>query len=256
MIKTKSLLVKLSKRFPKHIAKKYNDYVGLMCGKLPKQINSVYLALDMEETLLADVKKYKPDIIITHHPLVYGPRNKILKSNPLRAKLLADIEKLSIPVYSFHTNFDEGKGGMNDALAEKLELLDYAPLLTMPMARGGKLPKSMDVNEFALYAKKKLNADYAFLLNEGVSQISKVALIGGGGAKYFQEALNEGYDIFISGDIAHHIRRAIIASKFNYLDLPHEIESIFIPQMRKILLEIDPTLTIYQSELQKQMQPI
>ena len=30
----------------------------------------------------------------------------------------------------------------------------------------------------------------------------------------------------------------------NYLDLPHEIEKIFMPQMKKLLLEMDDSLEI------------
>ena len=51
-------------------------------------------------------------------------------------------------------------------------------------------------------------------------------------------------DIYISGDAPHHIRRSVIQHKFNYLDLPHEIEKIFMPRMKEILLEYDPTLNI------------
>jgi hypothetical protein len=40
------------------------------------------------------------------------------------------------------------------------------------------------------------------------------------------------------------VRRAIVCEKFNYLDVPHEVEKIFMPQMKKILLEIDPTLNV------------
>ena len=42
----------------------------------------------------------------------------------------------------------------------------------------------------------------------------------------------------------HHARREVISYKFNYLDLPHEIEKIFMEQMKMILLEINPSLEI------------
>jgi putative NIF3 family GTP cyclohydrolase 1 type 2 len=71
-----------------------------------------------------------------------------------------------------------------------------------------------------------------------------VAIIGGGGSYFYQNALLEGYDLFISGDVPHHVRRDVIARKYNYLDLPHEIERIFIPQMSKILQKIDGDLEI------------
>ena len=71
-----------------------------------------------------------------------------------------------------------------------------------------------------------------------------VAIVGGGGWHSFRIAQNEDYDIFISGDMPHHARREVISYKFNYLDLPHEIEKIFMKQMKMILLEINPSLEI------------
>ena len=50
--------------------------------------------------------------------------------------------------------------------------------------------------------------------------------------------------LFISGDAPHHVRRDIILHKYNYLDLPHEIERIFVAQMSKILKEINGDLNI------------
>ena len=55
-------------------------------------------------------------------------------------------------------------------------------------------------------------------------------------------AMLEGYDIHISGDTPHHIRRDVIASHYNYLDVSHEVEKIFMKQMDKLLKEIDPKL--------------
>ena len=58
--------------------------------------------------------------------------------------------------------------------------------------------------------------------------------------------MDEGYDIFITGDTPHHIRRDVLAQHYNYLDVAHEVEKIFIPQMKKILLSIDPSLEVIE----------
>jgi dinuclear metal center YbgI/SA1388 family protein len=244
MLKTKTLLQAWGKDFPKHLAKKYGDYVGLMCGKLPSSIQKVVIVLDMETTILDQVIAMQPDLVITHHPLIYGTRARVFKTDAQRAQLVKTLEKHRIPVYSLHTNFDEGRGGMNDALAETLGLIDIHPLIDDPLARGGRLPKPMHGQQFANFARMKFNVPYGLFIAEGKPMISTVALIGGGGAKYFSNAQKQGYDVFISGDAPHHVRRAIVNAKYNYLDLPHEIESIFLPTMRDYLLKLDPTLKI------------
>ena len=250
-MKTKSLLIKLSKRFPKKIAKQYHDYVGLMAGKLPEEVNKVVVCLDLDEQIIDEVIKLNPDIIFTHHPFIYGSKSKVLKYDLKKAELVELIEKHDLCVYSMHTNFDTGIGGMNDALAKKLLLNDIYSPLKDPMMRIGSLKEEMNVETFAKYAKELLNVDYALLINNGSSLIRKVAIVGGGGSRGWPIAKEEGADIFISGDAPHHVRRDIITSNFNYLDVPHEVERIFMPTLKNILNNIDRDLEIITIDHEK-----
>lgn len=243
-MKTRSLLLKLSKRFPKSIAKKYHDYVGLMCGKLKEDTSKILLCLDFDEEVMEIALKEKPDLIITHHPFIYGTFKKVLKHDSKKRELVERIIANDLVVYSMHTNFDEGNGGMNDALANALGLKNIIPLALEPMGRIGDLDQHIEIHEFAKYAKEKLHVDYGLLIHEGKDYIKKVAIIGGGGSREYYAALSSGADIYISGDAPHHVRRAIVSDKYNYLDLPHEIEKIFMPTMKKILLEYDDSLDI------------
>ena len=54
-----------------------------------------------------------------------------LKMMKVKKLLCEEIDKLGIPVYSFHTNFDAGEGGMNDALCEALHLEDVYTLYSI-----------------------------------------------------------------------------------------------------------------------------
>ena len=243
-MKTKLLLRQLANRFPKRYAKMNHDYVGLMTGKLPEEVHKIVLCLDFDQDVLPLIKENKPDLIMTHHPFIYGTKHRVFKWDKLKEELCREIDALGVPVYSMHTNFDTGKDGMNDALAEALELENiYAPEKDI-MMRIGELKEAMPVEEFAKFAKARFDVDYGLLIAEGNPMIKKVAVVGGAGSRAWNIARDEGCDIFISGDTPHHIRRSIILEKFNYLDLPHEIEKIFMPQMKKILLSLDPTLEI------------
>lgn len=239
------LFRELAKRFPKSI-KSRGDRVGLMTGKLPEKIERILLCLDFDEEVLNIIKKLdkKPDLILTHHPFIYGTRARVLSRNEMKRFVCEEIDKLGIPVYSMHTNFDTGRDGMNDALAEALKLKNIHPLEFCKMARGGELEKEMEIHDFALYANKCFKVEYSHLICAGKKTVKNVAIIGGGGSREFTIAQKEGYDIFISGDIPHHARREVIANHYNFLDMSHEIERIFMPQMKKILLEIDPTLVV------------
>ena len=248
---TRQMLLKLSKRFPKRFAKENHDRVGLMTGKLPEQVNKILLCLDCDHEILPLILNEKPDLIITHHPFIYGTRAFILSHDPVKKALCEKLDELNIPVYSMHTNFDCGKGGMNDALADALELHEVKTSEKDSMMRGGKLAHPMDVNEFAKYAKDKLNVDYALLIANGKEVVESVAIIGGGGSRRWQLAKEEGYDIFISGDAPHYVRRDVVLNNYNYLDMPHEIEKIFMPTMKKLLLKLDNSLEIVTVDHEK-----
>lgn len=245
-MKTKSLLLYLSKKFPKRIAKKYNDYHGLMVGQLKEKTNTIVLCLDLDYTIYEKIKELKPDLVITHHPFIYGKKSFILKNDKLKSDLYNKILKDKIPVYSFHTSFDEGKYGMNDALAEKLELLDIKPLKNDPMARGGYLKETLYIDDFIQYVLNKFNLPYLQAIKEGKKEIKTVAIIGGGGWHGFYNAKEEGYDVFISGDMPHHAQRDVLLLKYNYLNISHEVENIFMDQMEKNLLKIDNSFKIYK----------
>lgn len=254
-METKSLIKHLSVFYPKRIALKYNDYSGIQLGKLKKNTNSILLCLDFDHFVYDYIVNNhlinKLDLIITHHPFIYGKKRDILKNDHNKNDLYQKMIEKNIPIYSYHTNFDEGKYGMNDALANKLELTNIKPLYGDPMARGGELKKPMEIFLFAKTCKKSLDVDYGLLINEGKKMIKTVAIVGGGGWRSFKIAKDEGYDIFISGDMPHHARREVIENKYNYLDLPHEIEKIFMPQMKEILLKFDNTLNIYTIDHEK-----
>ena len=238
------LITILGKRYPKSIAKKHEDFVGLMAGNIPQEVNRVLLCLDYDEEVHEIAKDYRPDLILTHHPFIYGSRITVLKNDPLKKALYEKVIKEGFCIYSMHTNFDEAPNGMNDALSNALGLKDvYAPT-NLPMMRIGYLGKEMGVEEFAKYAKECLKVNYGLLLPYGKPSIKKVGIVGGGGGEYYLYAIEEGCDIYISGDIPHHHRRGIVSRQFNYLDLPHEIEKIFIPTMKNILLDINSSFDI------------
>lgn len=244
MIRTRKLLNYLGRRYPKRIAKENHDFVGLMAGKLPENVSRIVLCLDLDHTIIDEVLAFKPDLVITHHPLVYGTRYRVFKRDELKRDFVLHLDEINLPVYSIHTNFDAGRGGMNDALAAKLGLKNIKPLETYQMARGGALEKPLDIESFASFAKEVLGVNYGLLVNAGKKEISSVAIVGGGGSRAWRYAKDEGYDLYISGDAPHYVRRDVILNNYNYLDLPHEIESIFMEQMKKVLLDLDDTLVI------------
>jgi dinuclear metal center YbgI/SA1388 family protein len=242
-MKTRRLLRELAAFYPQRLREK-GDFGGLMCGKLPEESNVILLCLDYDDEVYPVAKRLHPDLIVTHHPFVFGPKGSVLAHDPIKRSLYERTEKEGLAVYSFHTNFDAGTPGMNDALADRLGLLDVKPLEGCPMARGGRLPMPLPIADFAYYAKKRLGVDYGLLIAAGKAVVRSVAIVGGGGWRGNELAQRLGYDIFVSGDMPHHGRREVTLRHYDYLDLPHEIEKAFMPRMRQTILRLDPTLRV------------
>lgn len=249
-MKARKMTQLFGRLYPQRLREFY-DRGGVMVGRLKEDIHKVLLCLDFDDEVLPIALKERPDLILTHHPFIFGTRARVLNGDPIKKKLYERCLEEGFCVYSIHTNFDAGTPGMNDALANKLGLEGIKPLDNAPMARGGKLPRKMEVREFARYAKEKLGVSYGLLINEGKPIIETVAIIGGGGWRENILAQKEGYDIYISGDIPHHARRDIVLRKYNYLDLPHEIEKAFMDQMEKVLLSLDTNLKIIKIDHEK-----
>ncbi len=242
-MKSKTLTAKLGKLYPARLREFY-DRGGVMVGKLPEEIFTILICLDFDDEVLPLALQVRPDLILTHHPFIFGTKARVLNADPIKKALYERCEKEGFCVYSIHTNFDSGNPGMNDALAEKLGLRNVAPLAKAPMARGGDLEHPMEVHEFAAYAKERLGVSYGLLIPAGKARVKNVAIIGGGGWRENSIAQEEGYDIYVSGDIPHHARRDIVLRHYNYLDLPHEIEHVFMEAMEKVLKGFDPSLKI------------
>ena len=154
MIEMNVILRRIARDFPKRIAKANHDYVGLMTGKKPDKVQKILLLLDLDWEILPMVKEYKPDVIITHHPFIFGTRYRVCKYDESKRLLVEEIDKLGIPVYSFHTNFDTGRGGMNDALSKALGLVNvYAPMKN-PMMRIGELESPIELSKSHLHLKQ------------------------------------------------------------------------------------------------------
>jgi dinuclear metal center YbgI/SA1388 family protein len=243
-MESRKLIRKIYSYYPKHLQADF-DFCGKQIGELKPETKKILVALDFDVFLYEEAEEFRPDLIITHHPFIFGTRSQVFKKDPVRQETALKLEnELHTCIYSFHTCFDTARGGMNDILAGYLGLEKvYAPEKCAYM-RIGYLKEKMKREDFIRFALKSLKASYGLGMLYGKEEISKVALVGGGASYDYEVARDEGADIYLSGDASHHVRREIAERHFNYLDLPHEIERAFVPSMTKTLLTIDPSLII------------
>ncbi|MGI6453397.1 MAG: Nif3-like dinuclear metal center hexameric protein [Syntrophomonadaceae bacterium] len=126
-VQVKDVVSMLDQHFPSHLAETW-DNVGLQVGSYEKTVNRIAVALDLDQEILQKATAKSADLIITHHPLFFQPFPSICTDFP-QGKLLKDLLKEDITVFSAHTNMDAAEKGLNQYLAEKLGLQNIHLLL-------------------------------------------------------------------------------------------------------------------------------
>lgn len=95
------------------------DNVGLLIGDGSSKVKKILVCLDVTDWVIDEAIENKADMIVSHHPVIFGKINRITADTVLGRKLLKLISN-NIAVYAAHTNYDMAKGGLNDLFANRL----------------------------------------------------------------------------------------------------------------------------------------
>lgn len=120
------IIKELDKLAPPNLAETW-DSVGLMVGNPSQEIKNVWTALDVTLPLVEAAVREQVDLIVSHHPLIFKPI-KQLDTSTTAGKIIEQLMKANIAVFSAHSNLDSADGGVNDVLAHTLNLQDVRPL--------------------------------------------------------------------------------------------------------------------------------
>jgi dinuclear metal center YbgI/SA1388 family protein len=112
------------------------DNSGLQVGEPGMSVTGVLVSLDVTEEVLLEAEKLGFNLVISHHPVIFGGLKSITGRDRAERIVSLAIQK-EIAIYSGHTNFDSVSGGVNSVLANRLGLVDQQILDPL----GGQLKK-------------------------------------------------------------------------------------------------------------------
>ena len=121
-MKVKDLIKAIETLAPSSYQEKY-DNSGLQCGDYLADAKGALITLDCTEEIVEEAIKKSCNVIIAHHPIIFGGINNISHENHIGRTLIKAI-KNDINIYAAHTNLDNVSEGVNAKIAEKLELFD------------------------------------------------------------------------------------------------------------------------------------
>ena len=139
------------------------DNAGLIIGNAKMDINKALICFDVTEEVLDEAISIGANLIISHHPIIFGGIKKLNGKNYVERIVLKAI-KNDIALYAAHTNLDNVIAGTNKILAEKLGLKNIKTLS----------PQSSMLNKLVVFVPQshKEKVEQA-IFNAGAGSIGK-----------------------------------------------------------------------------------
>ncbi|MDR0519679.1 MAG: Nif3-like dinuclear metal center hexameric protein [Clostridiales Family XIII bacterium] len=259
------LIGAIEEKFPLHLQENW-DSSGWQIALPPVEggVSRILVALEITREIIAEAKDLGAELIVEHHPLMFGKLANIDATasapGPEGAYIAALIES-GISVYAAHTTFDTADGGMNDALASALGLTGVkgfpsaagAGALGLPdgaedgdggkwihpIGRKGSLPAPVSFGVMAREAAGIFGMEGRLkTIGDPEATVRTVALCGGAGGDFVTDAIKEGVDLYITSDVKHHEAQWAREKGLMLIDGGHwGTEKIFVPEMAKFLRE-------------------
>ncbi len=107
------------------------DNVGLLVGDPQANVERVMTCLTVTEETVAEAVRRRAHLVVAHHPLPFKPLPRVtMEMTP--GRLVWTLARAGVSVYSPHTAFDSAPRGINQLLAERLDLRDIDTLVPRP----------------------------------------------------------------------------------------------------------------------------
>ena len=190
------------------------DCSGWIAETNKKEIHKIMLCLTVTEDIIRQAKAQNCDMIISHHPLFFVPT-----------------EWKNIDIYSAHTNLDRTNGGTTDTLIKTLGL---------DVSQTGDFLRYVEKTLTLEELKKlllKISPNLRYVNNKKVKTLNKIAFCAGSGSEFIEEALSNGADALVTGDVKFH---TALESPMVIFDIGHfESEILVLQVFEKLLPDVE-----------------
>lgn len=123
---------------------------------------------------------------------------------------------------------------------------------SLGLGRVGTIPK-MTLRDFAGHVKKSLDVKTVRVVGDLDATVSKVAVLGGDGNKYYLSAKFKGADVYVTGDIYYHTAHDAMMAGLNMVDPGHNVEKVMkkgvVNLMNKLCQERNYNVSFVESEV-------
>ncbi|MBS1567060.1 MAG: Nif3-like dinuclear metal center hexameric protein [Bacteroidetes bacterium] len=104
------------------------DNAGLITGSRDTPCTGVLVSLDATEAVVMEARERGCNLVVAHHPIVFGGLKKLSGGSYVERAVIAAIRN-DIALYAIHTNLDNVQHGVNGIIADRLGLQERSVLL-------------------------------------------------------------------------------------------------------------------------------
>lgn len=235
------------------------DNVGLMVGSRENNVTKILLCMDVTSDVILEAAENSTQMIISHHPFIFS-KMKSIDLETFKGDQIAKLIKNNITVVSAHTNLDTAPDGVNDTLAETLQLTNcqnlkpYVPNglnCDLGMGKIGELQNYKSFDEFIKEIKKNLAIENLRIIGKKPEKVKNIAVFCGSFDDDLENLKSRKVDVLVTGDIKYHT--AIDAAQMGLciVDAGHyATERIILPKLKDILNKRFKELDIICSKME------
>jgi len=200
----------LDERYPPVWAEEW-DRVGLVVGDPVWPVARILCVVDCVPETVAEAISADADLIVAHHPLLMRGVSSVAATS-YKGRIVQDLIKNDVALFTAHTNADVANPGVSDALAARLGLIDLRPLEpssgdpSRGVGRIGRLPVPRPLSALTAQAAAVLPRTAWGVRAAGDPDrvITTVAVCGGAGDSFLATAAAAGVDAYLTADLRHH----------------------------------------------------
>jgi dinuclear metal center YbgI/SA1388 family protein len=186
------------------------DNAGLILGNREQEVTVILIALDATLAVIDEAVRLGCNLIVTNHPFIFKGLKTITGKNHTENCLIKAIRN-DIAIYAGHTNMDAVRGGVNERMADKLDLIDRSILVPIRpsdcdcgLGMIGTLPQALTEEAFLQLLKSTFHCERIRFSAPRGKNIRRVAMCGGSGSEFLEKALAEGADAYLTGEAKYH----------------------------------------------------
>ena len=239
-MKLESLVRRIESLFPLEWAESW-DRPGLLVGDPSSEIGKISFSLDATLDSVKAAAANGSNLLITHHPAFFRPLERVTPET-MEGAVVFEAIRNGISLYGIHTNWDVSPYGVNVTLAEKAGLSGIAPIVeaktgSWGLGALGELEQEVPLCRLAHEVREAWGLTWIRVHGNPGRIVRKIALCGGSGGDFLQEAAKRGAEAFITADLRYHQENEGAFSGISILACDHgEMESVSLERLAELII--------------------